>query len=165
VTARSALTRALLAPAVLALASCGGGTAASGMRQPDSQAREATGRAVTGADLATQLGVGFRRGLYQLAVMSQPDDEATDLGQKLPTGKLRDVHCRPTATNASTWACAVRWETVDGRRTATRYRIDVTPHGCFYGSAQPPLPQRYDATIGTYSEHPLNAVRSSEPGC
>jgi hypothetical protein len=165
VTARSALSCALLAPAVLVLASCGGGTAASGGTRQTDQATRAAARSLSPTGLATQLGNGFRRGLYQLAVMSQPGEEASDLGQQLPTGTLRDVRCRPTAADASAWACAVRWETVEGKRTATRYRIDVTSGGCFYASAHPALPQHYDATIRTYSEHPLNALQSLRKGC
>jgi hypothetical protein len=163
VNVRRALQWALPTPAVLVLAACGGGTAARGPTQ--ASAPPPAAERLTATELATQLGNDFRRGLYRLAVMSQPGDEAADLGQQLPTGTLRDVGCRPAATNTSAWSCAVRWETVSGHRTATRYRISVTRRGCFYGAAQPPLPQRYDATIRSYSEHPLNTLQSLRRGC
>jgi hypothetical protein len=162
VTARRALGWALLTPAVSALAACGGGTAARG--PADTSPAATPVQHLTSPQVAVQLGNGFRRGLYRLAVMSQPGDDATDLGQQLPTGTLRDVRCRPLAGTA-TWTCTVRWTTVDGQRTSTRYRIDVGRHGCFYGAATPPLPEHYDATIRTYSEHPLNSLQSPRRGC
>jgi hypothetical protein len=160
VTAGRALQWALPTLAVLALAACGGGTAARGPAQS-----AATPPAIQAPELASQLGNGFRRGLYRLAVMSQPGDDATDLGQSLPTGTLRDVRCRPARSSTTRWSCVVRWETVEGHRSTTRYRIDADRRGCFYGTAQPQLPERYDATIATYSEHPLNTLQSLRRGC
>jgi hypothetical protein len=163
VTVHRALTWALPTTAVLALAACGGGTAARGPARDT--ASHGIARSLTGGELASQLANGFRGGLYRLAVMSQPGDDAADLGQQLPTGTLRAVSCRPAAASRSTWSCAVRWETVDGRPSATRYRVSVNRSGCFYGAAHPPLPEHYDATIRTYSEHPLNALQSLRRGC
>jgi hypothetical protein len=146
---------------VLALAACGGGTGARDEARPAAAPRAV---AVTAPELATQLGNGFRRGLYRLAVMSQPGDDATDLGQQLLTGSVHDVRCTPDG-ETSRWACAVRWKTVDGHRATTHYRIAVDGRGCFYAAARPALPERYDATIATYSEHPLNTVQSLRRGC
>ena len=161
-SARRALQCGLLTPVVAALAACGGGTDAHG--PADTSAAAAPVQQLTSPRLAVQLGNGFRQGLYRLAVMSQPGDESSDLGQPLPTGTLRSVRCEPVA-GTSTWTCTVRWATVDGHRTVTRYRIDVDRRGCFYGAATPPLPQHYDSTIRTYSENPLNAVQSLRRGC
>jgi hypothetical protein len=117
------------------------------------------------AELDTQLGNGFRQGLYRLAVMSQPGDDAADLGQQLPTGTVRDVSCRRSGSGSRKWACAVRWETVAGKRESTRYAVDMNAHGCFYASATPALPSHYDSTIRSYSEHPLNSLQSLRRGC
>jgi hypothetical protein len=152
VSGRSALRWALPVPAVLALAACGGGTAARDAAHPPPVQR------LTNAELAVQLGNGFRHALYRLAVMSQPGDDATDLGQALPTGTVRDVRC-------ASRSCTVRWKTVQGHRAVTRYRIEADRRGCFYATAQPALPERYDATIATYSEHPLNTLQSARRGC
>jgi hypothetical protein len=102
--------------------------------------------------------------------MSQPGDDAADLGQSLQTGTLRDVACRPGGERPSGdeswgWSCTVRWETVDGRRDTTPYRVTMNSRGCFFASATPALSQRYDATIRSYSEHPLNRLQSLRRGC
>ena len=129
----------------------------------------APGHFLSRAELDTQLGNGFRQGLYRLAVMSQPGDDAADLGQQLPTGTVRDVSCstgqpRPSAGSWK-WGCAVGWETVNGRRESTRYAVTMTGRGCFFASARPRLPSHYDSTIRTYSEHPLNSLQSLRRGC
>jgi hypothetical protein len=160
------LAAAGAAAATLALAAgCGGGDDPPAFATP-----RAPGRFLTRAELAAQLGDGFRRRLYHLAVMSQPDDDAADLGQPLPTGTLRSVSCRPararpTAPGGWPWSCGVHWKSTDGRRELTRYSASLDARGCFFASARPQLPQRFDATIGTYSEHPLNALQSLRRGC
>jgi hypothetical protein len=163
----------IAAVGVAAITGCGGGDSAeklAGVRAAANAAPRAPGRFLTRAELATQLGNGFRRQLYRLAVMSQPGDDAADLDQALPTGTLRDVVCgadgaQPAGAGGWPWSCAVRWETVDGRRRTTRYSVSLTARGCFFAAAHPRLPEQYDATIRTYSEHPLNAVQSLRRGC
>src|SRR4051812_4732438 len=61
-------------------------------------------------DLALAVGNGVRARLDQLAVMQQPPDAASDLGQSLPAGLLRDVSCAPDGARPSggqtwTWRC------------------------------------------------------------
>jgi len=125
----------------------------------------APGHFLSTGELDTQLGNGFRQGLYRLAVMSQPGDDAADLGQQLPTGTVRGVDCRRTGSDSRKWTCAVSWETVDGKRESTRYTVDMNAAGCFYASATPHLASHYDSTIRTYSEHPLNSLQSLRRGC
>jgi hypothetical protein len=127
-------------------------------------------RFIAAGDLERERGNDFRRGLYRLAVMSQPPEDATDLGQSLPTGLLHDVACaargeRPTGPSAWSWRCIVRWETVGGARRNTRYAVRLLPTGCFAAAADPELPERLDTTIATYAEHPLNALVSVRRGC
>jgi hypothetical protein len=114
------------------------------------------------------LGNAFRAGLYRLAVMSQPPDGATDLGQDLPTGVLHGVSCatdsrRRGAIEVS--SCTVRWRTVAGRSRLTRYVVRRYPTGCFAAGAQPRYPNHRDPTIESYSEHPLNALVSVGEDC
>jgi hypothetical protein len=151
--------------AAAALGGCGRHGAGTQPVAAGDAAPPATGRFLSVAELDTQLGNGFRQGLYRLAVMSQPGDDASDLGQQLPTGTVRDVGCRRSGTGNRNWTCAVRWETVDGKRESTRYAVDMNAHGCFFASAQPKLPPHYDSTIRTYSEHPLNSLQSLRRGC
>jgi hypothetical protein len=152
--------------AVIAAAALGGcgrhGTASEPVAAGDA-APPAPGHFLSPGELDTQLGNGFRQGLYRLAVMSQPGDDAADLGQQLPTGTVRGVDCR--RGGGRKWACLVRWETVDGKRESTRYAVDMNARGCFYASATPRLPEHYDSTIRTYSEHPLNSLQSLRRGC
>jgi hypothetical protein len=122
-------------------------------------------RFLSGAELDTQLGNGFRQALYRLAVMSQPGDDAADLGQQLPTGTVRLVSCRRNGPDSRKWTCAVRWGTVNGKRESTLYAVDMNARGCFFASATPQLPSHYDSTIRTYSEHPLNSLQSLRRGC
>ena len=164
------LAAAALAVLAVAAGGCtddGDSTAATPTASP---AAPAPGRFLTRVELANQLGNLFHRGLYRLAVMSQPGDDASDLGQSLPTGTLRAVGCRPAAARPAgggswAWSCIVRWETVDGRRDTTPYRVRMNRRGCFFASASPALAQRYDATIRSYSEHPLNQLQSLRRGC
>jgi hypothetical protein len=131
----------------------------------------ATPRYLARHALALQLGNGFRAGLDRLAVMDQPREGATDLGQELPSGLLRDVSCasagaRPAATAASwPWRCRVRWETLRGTPKTTNYAVRLLPTGCFAAGATPRLQPHLDPTIKTYAEHPLNAVASFRKGC
>jgi hypothetical protein len=108
--------------------------------------------------------------LYRLAVMSQKSDDAMDLGQRLPTGLLRDVHCaqsaqRPTGGGVWAWSCDVRWKTVEGHAERTRYAVRLKPGECYAAGAAPRREPRYDATIRTYAEDPLNALGSPQRGC
>jgi len=121
------------------------------------------------ADLERQLGNSFRHGLYRLAVMSQKSEDAMDLGQRLPTGLLRDVHCTSGAARPSggvwPWSCHVRWKTVEGHAQRTRYAVRMTRGECFAAGAAPRRQPRYDATIRTYGEDPLNALATTRRGC
>jgi hypothetical protein len=92
--------------------------------------------------------------------MSQPGDDATDLGQDLPTGVVTTVRCAPDDSN-----CAITWSTVSGERRTTRYSVRVLPGACFTAAARPALADHRDPTIGGYSENPLNALVSAEGGC
>jgi hypothetical protein len=119
--------------------------------------------------LALALGNGVRARLDQLAVMQQPPDGASDLGQDLPAGLLRDVACAPSAVSTGadvrTWRCRVRWETIAGAGKTTNYSVRSFATGCFAAQAMPQLPQVKDPTIASFSEHPLNAVVSTRKGC
>jgi len=101
--------------------------------------------------------------------MSQPSDSASDLGQELPTGLLSHISCGeegpPTADETATTHCQVSWQTVDGEQRETRYLVRLFPTGCFAAGARPPFPKHRDATIASYSEHPLNALVSVEENC
>ncbi|MDX6687172.1 MAG: hypothetical protein QOF86_3300 [Baekduia sp.] len=125
--------------------------------------------------LALGLGNGFRAGLDRLAVLQQPPEGATDLGQDLPAGLLRDVRCAPagpapaagsTGTAAAwTWRCRVRWETVAGVPKTTSYAARSLPSGCFGAAASPRLRDVLDPTIKTYTQHPLDTIVSLRRGC
>ena len=163
---------ALLIPALaLGLGGCGsgGGDASTGA---DGGATAAAGPAhyAAGLDLRRQLANAFDAGLYRLAVMSQPRDGATDLGQSLPTGLLRTVSCDRPGTPEGTerteiTRCAVAWTTVDGAPRTTRYVVRLFPSGCLAAGATPSLPQHRDSTIKSFSEHPLNALVSVAKEC
>jgi hypothetical protein len=156
-------SRGLVVLCVLA-AGCGGGHAAP-------RATAARPAAFLGADeLQRDLGNGFRAGLDRLAVMDQPVDDATNLGQDLPTGLLDRVSCnaagpRPAKAAPWPWCCTVRWETAGGRARSTRYAVRLFPTRCFAAGADPALPAHRDPTIKTFAEHPLNTVISVKPGC
>jgi hypothetical protein len=149
----------------LVAAGCGGGSPA-----PKRVAHLRPARYLAGPDLQRQLSNAVANGLYQLAVMSQPSDDSTNLGQDLPTGAVRDVACtqagaRPPGFRAWPWHCTARWETAGGRPRTTRYAVRLLPTGCFAAGAHPRLPRHRDTTIKTYSEHPLNALASLQRGC
>jgi hypothetical protein len=163
----------LLIPA-LALGSGGcasaGGESSSGAADGGAQPGAAAAHYVSGLDLRRELSNAFDAGLYRLAVMSQPRDSATDLGQSLPTGLVRTVSCdragAPAGAERTEVAhCAVAWQTVSGEPRRTRYLVRLLPSGCFAAGATPRLPQHRDNTIQTYSEHPLNALVSAKRQC
>ena len=121
--------------------------------------------------LRVDLGNAFSAGLYRLAVMSQPSDGATDLGQPLPTGLLGGVACAAAAGGereagkTEITHCSVRWRTQGGDPRRTSYRVRMYADGCFDASARPSLPPHIDPTIEGYSEHPLNVLVGAEKGC
>ena len=125
---------------------------------------------LSSADLERDLGNGFRAGLDRLAVMDQPRDDASDLGQERPAGLLDRVTCeqaaaRPAKAEPWSWRCTVRWQTAAGNAKATRYAVRLFPTRCFAAGATPALPPHRDPTIATYAEHPLNTVISVKKGC
>lgn len=155
--------------AAASLAACGGGSAhgGAGAGTPRSAG---PARYLDRHALALALGNGFRAGLDQLAVMEQPPEGATDLGQDLPAGLLRDVRCapatpRPAGARPWPWSCRVRWETLGGASKITNYTVRAFATGCFAAGATPRLADIRDPTIATFSEHPLNAVASVRKGC
>jgi hypothetical protein len=166
---RAALvTSALALAAPPALSACGGDDAAP--TTPAKAPAPRTARYLDDHALALAVGNGFRARLDQLAVMQQPPEVATDLGQDLPAGLVRDVSCapdgaRPADAKPWVWRCRVRWETVAGTAKTTNYAVRSLPTGCFAAGAQPRLPDVKDPTIASYSEHPLNAVASQRKGC
>jgi hypothetical protein len=166
---RGQLAAAALAVLAVAAGGCSDDGDSTAATPTASRAAPAPGRFLTRVELANQLGNLFHRRLYRVAVMSQPGDDAPDLGQSLPTGTVRAVGCRPAAARPSggswDWSCSVRFETVDGRRDTTRYRVRQNSRGCLFASASPALAQRYDATIRSFSEHPLNQLQSLRRGC
>jgi hypothetical protein len=102
--------------------------------------------------------------------MSQRTEDAMDLGQPLPTGLVRSVRCDsttppPTGGGAWTWGCKVSWRSVEGHAQQTRYAVRLRRGQCFAAGATPARAARYDSTIRTYSEDPLNAFGSARPGC
>jgi hypothetical protein len=150
--------QALVLAGALALSGCFG----SADEQPAKETAHVSGPDLPARQLERELGNGFRRSLYRLAVMSQHSDDATDLGQDLPTGLLDRVRCGGTG---SRWTCTVRWKTTGGRPRTTRYAVRQLGGGCFSAGAEPPLPERYDSTIRSYAENPLNVVVSTRRGC
>jgi hypothetical protein len=147
------------------LAGCGGGSHAATASAP-----RPTGGYLAADDLERQLGNAFRHGLYRLAVMSQKSEDAMDLGQRLPTGLLSEVRCRSSAAQPSggaawPWSCDVRWKTVEGRAERTRYAVRLTRGECFAAGAAPRRQPRYEVTIRTYAEDPLNALVGGRRGC
>jgi len=164
---------ALLIPA-LALGSggcgSGGGDSSTGAGGTDSTAAATTAHYAAGLDLRRQLANAFDAGLYRLAVMSQPPDGASDLGQSLPTGLVRSVSCgragTPEGTERTEIArCKVAWQTVAGEPRTTAYVVRLFPSGCLAAGATPALPQHRDSTIKSFSEHPLNALVSVAKEC
>jgi hypothetical protein len=161
---------ACAALAAAALSGCGANDAKTARAATSAPAPVARGYLDRHA-LALGVGNGFRAQLDQLAVMQQPPDGATDLGQDLPAGLLRDVRCAPAAgrparaTKAWAWTCRVRWETLAGATKTTNYAVRDFATGCFAAGATPRLPDVKDPTIASYSEHPLNAIASVRKGC
>jgi hypothetical protein len=163
------LVRRLAAIAILLAApvvsGCGGGDHASSENLGQPQ-----GGYLTAADLERQLGNAFRKGLYRLSVMTQRSEDAKDLGQPLPTGLLDRVSCSSSAPQPGggrvwTWTCGVTWRSVEGHREQTKYSVRLTRGLCFAAGATPTRAKRYDATIRTYSEDPLNVLGSVRTGC
>jgi hypothetical protein len=165
------LVRRLVAVAILlaapVLAGCGGGD------HPSSDSEKLVkpgGGYLAAGDLERQLGNAFRKALYRLAVMSQKSEDAKDLGQPLPTGLVDSVKCassgaQPSGGTVWMWSCDVTWKSVEHRREQTKYAVRLTPGQCFAAGATPARAKRYDSTIRTYSEDPLNALGSVRPGC
>jgi hypothetical protein len=156
----------------LALALGSGGCGSSGESSATAVGGEPAAAAhyASGLDLRRQLANAFDAGLYRLAVMSQPPDSATDLGQSLPTGLVRTVSCgRAGAPRKSEQVevapCTVEWKTVTGEPRTTQYVVHLFPNGCFAAGASPRLPQHRDNTIKTFAEHPLNALVSVARQC
>jgi hypothetical protein len=173
VTLKRFAALSLLIPA-LALGSggcgSGGGETASGAAPGGGDLSAGPVRYAAGSELRRQFSNAFDAGLYRLAVMSQPRDSATDLGQSLPTGLVRTVSCGTAgapegAERTKVAHCTVAWETVAGAPRTTRYLVRLFPTGCFAAGATPRLPQRRDNTIETFSEHPLNALVSAARHC
>jgi len=167
-------TRALAAAAALlalpaSLSACGGDGASSDATAATPPPRAA--HYLAPADLRRELANGFAAGLDRLAVMSQPADDAADLGQDVPTGTVGEVRCADAAPKPATtaeawrWACSVGWQTVAGAPRTTRYDVRLFPTGCFAAGATPRYPAHIDTTIKTRSEHPLNAIVSLRRGC
>jgi hypothetical protein len=159
----SVIALLLAAPA---LAGCGGGAHAVSA----ANAEQAHGAYLAGVDLERQLGNAFRQGLYRMAVMTQRSDEAKDLGQPLPTGLLDRVRCassapRPSGGGPWAWTCDVGWKTVKGKHQSTRYSVRLWRGECFAAGATPQRRPRYDATIRTYSEDPLNVLTGVRREC
>jgi hypothetical protein len=158
----TAIALLLAAPVV---SGCGGGDHASSEKLARPQ-----GGYLSAADLERQLGNAFRKGLYRLSVMTQRSEDAKDLGQPLPTGLLDRVSCtesgpRPGGGHTWMWSCGVHWTSVEGHREQTQYTVRLNPGLCFAAGARPQRARRYDATIRTYSEDPLNALGSVRRGC
>jgi hypothetical protein len=152
--------------ATLAVASCGGGAPASA----PAPTRPSTRGFVSAAELERDLGNGFRRGLAQGAVMAQRGDDAVDLGQPLPTGLVDDVSCAPAGPRPAggafwRWRCRVRWRTAASAPRRTAYEVRLFTDGCFSAGARPRFGDRYDPTIRSFAEDPLNAIVSARSGC
>jgi hypothetical protein len=145
---------------------CGGGGSAASAAKPTAP----TGGYLAGPELQRQIGNAFRKGLYRLSVMTQRSEDAKDLGQPLPTGVVEAVRCaaasaQPTSGGVRAWSCRVAWRGVGGTRVTTTYDVSLRRGGCFSAGAAPRRPVRYDATIATYAEDPLNALVSVRRGC
>lgn len=145
---------------VTALAGCGGGGVEPAAVRASALVHGHPGY-FDGQQLEQRLSNAFRSGLYRLAVMTQPGEEAADGGQQLPTGKISAVRCdpqarAPVARHDWPWRCEVRWQTVDGQARRTRYAIQLTPNSCYAAEAQPHYIPILDSTTGAASEHPLN---------
>ena len=112
----------------------------------------------------------FAVGAGLLTLLTQRSEDAKDLGQPLPTGVVEAVRCaaasaQPTSGGVRAWSCRVAWRGVGGTRVTTTYDVSLRRGGCFSAGAAPRRPVRYDATIATYAEDPLNALVSVRRGC
>lgn len=145
----------LLAVAAGLLAGCGGEGRSS------SPTQDKPSRPLSSPQTERVLGSSFRRGLYRLAVMTQPGDDPADLDQQLPTGLVDSVQC----DGAQPQRCTVRWQTVSGRPRRTGYAVQLTRRGCVYANARPALPQIHDVLTKAPAQHPLAFLVSAVPGC
>jgi hypothetical protein len=156
---------ALVALASAVLAGCGGG----GDAVPSGHVNAVAHGFLPAVELERELGDGFRKSLYRLAVMGQDEEEAVDLGQPLPTGRVEGVRCNAAGPKPALahwrWRCMVRWETRSGASRRMGYSVHLIPGGCFTAAADSPLPPRHDSTIKTYSEDPRNVLGSVRRGC
>jgi hypothetical protein len=163
---RRTLILCALAATAATAAGCGAGDAPGTGATAAQPAAAPAARYLDAKGLALALGNGVRTRLDQLAVMQQPPEGASDLGQDLPAGLLRDVRCTPGAAGrVRTWSCRVRWETVAGAPETTNYAVRAFATGCFAAAATPRLPDVRDPTIASFSQHPLDAVASARKGC
>ncbi|MEA2295076.1 MAG: hypothetical protein QOE86_2715 [Solirubrobacteraceae bacterium] len=149
----------ILAAAAGLMTGCGGGDRrASPAAMPHAGALDAR-------EAERVLADSFRSGLSRLAVITQPGEDAADLGRQLPTGLVDRTRCDAGGSAARTARCTVRWVTVDGHARRTRYRVQLTSRGCLYAHAGPALRQVYDATTHAPSEHPLDFLVGTIRGC
>jgi len=152
-------------------AGCGGRSLATSAAVSTTAAEASPAHFMDAADLRREVGNGVRQGLYRLAVMSQPPDDAADLGQDLPTGTVEAVRCGAAAARPHDaaapwrWSCRIGWRSVRGAAQTTRYDVRLLPNGCFAAGAVPRYPNHRDASIASYGEHPLNALASVRRGC
>ena len=161
------LVNTTLLIAAVALAACGGDDGSGSPVVPATRAGASPAPAtatdaIAPAELEREIGNSFDGGLYRLAVMRQPREDASDLGQDLPTGAVDDVAC---TTSSAQGRCAVVWQSVAGGRHHTRYDVKLLAHRCFAAGARPPMARVHDSTIDTFSEHPLNALVPTRKGC
>src|SRR5262249_53183895 len=148
-----AVKRAVVGVALLALTGCGGHA-----RPPHRPAPVAAERGyLAPAELRRDLGNGFRAGLDQLPLMSQPVDDSPALATDVPKGLLERVAWSPSgaqpASGAWAWHCSVEWHTARGRAQRTEYAVQLSPARCYAATADPALPQARDTTIATYAEN------------
>ena len=136
----------------------------------DEPAPRPSGGYLAAADLERQLGNAFRKGLYRLAVMSQRTEDAMDLGQRLPTGLLRDVSCDSAGPRpGGGGAVGVDVQGLVAQRRGPRAAHDVrrapAARSVLRGGRDAAPRRRYDSTIRTYSADPLDALGSVRRGC
>ncbi|MCW3015554.1 MAG: hypothetical protein JWO02_2646 [Solirubrobacterales bacterium] len=164
--ARATLLFLALAGAVAGgLGGCGSG--ASPANRTAVRPAAAPAGTLTRPVVSRELGNGFRVALGRLAIMDQQSDEASDLVADLPTGTLRDVHCVDVArpTRLEHWRCSVAWRTASGTPLTLRYAVRAERGACYVAAARPARPTRYDPTIRSYAEDPLNVLASARRGC
>src|SRR5262249_41672531 len=140
---RRVLATILSLTLLVGLAACGDSHTAGVDVRPSALVRGQRGY-YDAEQLERRLSNAFRAGLYRLAVITQPGEEAADVGQQLPTGKVSGVRCdaqkpAPSAGGAWAWRCEVRWRTVAGAERRTTYAVRLTPDSCFDAEAEPHL--------------------------